>query len=68
MNLIPIIAKELGVEIGQEFNIILSDGNPSECNPYYFEEDRLCSREPNFTEPYLCRLITKDGLNIYKGE
>ena len=65
MNLIPIIAKELGVEIGQEFNIILSNGNPSMDNPYYFEEDRLCSRTQNFTELYLgCLIMGKYKIEI----
>lgn len=60
MNLIPEVAKLLGVEIGEEFDIILENCTPSSYGPYKFTEGGLesCCMTP-FNE-YIPPLIKGD--------
>lgn len=50
MNLIPMIAKELGVEIGEEFT--LSNESHDEGEYYYFNGHELCHHIPGKTPDY----------------
>lgn len=57
MNYIEQVANILGVETGQEFNIVLEDGTKSSYNPFHFTEDGLQAAGEKMDE-YLIELLT----------
>ena len=52
------VVKILGYEVGEEFNVILNDGNYSKHNPFKFTEKALLNNYNNRCNCYLVDIIT----------
>ena len=58
MNKMREVAKALGYEVGEEFNIILDDNKYSEYNPFKFSETNLVDEYGSVFTNYIGRIIT----------
>ena len=58
MNKIKEVAKLLGYEVGEEFNIICNDGKYSKYNPFKFTETDLLNNDNSRCTSYVVDLIT----------
>lgn len=57
MNYMKEVAEMLGVEIGEEFDIILPENIPSEYNPFKIGERGLVGKNGNLANDYLLTLL-----------
>ncbi|CAK7076063.1 MAG: hypothetical protein EUB_03909 [Eubacterium sp.] len=57
-NYMPEIAQMLGVEIGEEFDLILKDGVPSEYNPYKFTNETMVDCDGEDMLSWLYNILT----------
>ena len=53
-----VVEKVLPVGIGEEFNIILDDGNYSKFNPFKFTETDIINKDGDSFNDYIGRIIT----------
>ena len=60
MNYLKEVAKLLGCELGEEFNVIYDDGKYSKYNPFKFTETSLVDKDGDDTDIGLLHLITGD--------
>lgn len=58
MNYMKEVAKLLGYEVGEEFNIILDNGDYSKFNPYRFTDNDLVDKLGNNITSYIAYLVT----------
>lgn len=58
MNKIKKVAKVLGYEVGEEFNIIFGNGEYSEYNPFKFTETSLVDKDGEVVNNHIGCLIT----------
>ena len=58
MNKIKEVAKALGYEVGEEFNLIFTDGKYSRYNPFKFTETDLVDTFGGVFTNYIGRIIT----------
>lgn len=58
MNKMKEVAKLLGCELGEEFNLIFADGKYSRCNPFKFTEKALVDKDNGHCNSYVVDLIT----------
>ena len=54
------VAKLLGCELGEEFNVIYNDGKYSKYNPFKFTETSLVDKDGDDTDIGILQLITGD--------
>ena len=60
MNKMKEVAKALGYEVGEEFNLIFTDGKYSRYNPFKFTETDLVDTFGGVFTAYIGRIITQD--------
>ena len=60
MNKMKEVAKALGYEVGEEFNLIFTDGKYSRYNPFKFTETDLVDTFGGVFTNYIGRIITGD--------
>lgn len=58
MNKIKEVAKVLGYEVGEEFNIIFGNGEYSEYNPFKFTETSLVDKDGEVVNNHIGCIIT----------
>ena len=60
-NYMPEVAKMLGVEIGEEFDVLDEDGEIRDCGPYKFTNETIvnCLGHEANSWPLLCLLEGK---------
>ena len=58
MNYLKEVAKLLGCELGEEFNVIYDDGKYSKYNPFKFTETSLVDKDGDDTDIGILHLIT----------
>ena len=58
MNKMKEVAKALGYEVGEEFNLIFTDGKYSRYNPFKFTETDLVDTFGGVFTNYIGRIIT----------
>ena len=58
MNKMKEVAKALGYEVGEEFNLIFTDGKYSRYNPFKFTETDLVDKNGDVLTNYIGRIIT----------
>lgn len=58
MNKMKEVAKLLGYEVGEEFNIIFGDGKYSDYNPFKFTEKDLVDKDGDVINDHIGCLIT----------
>lgn len=58
MNKMKEVAKLLGCEVGEEFNVIYNTGSYSTYNPFKFTETSLVDKEGDDSDKILIRLVT----------
>ena len=58
MNYLKEVAKLLGCELGEEFNVIYNDGEYSPYNPFKFTETSLVDKDGDDSDIGLLHLIT----------
>ena len=58
MNYIKEVAKLLGYEIGEEFNVIYNTGEYSKYNPFKFTETSLVDKDGDNSNDYISNLLT----------
>ena len=60
MNKMKEVAKLLGCELGEEFNVIYNDGKYSKYNPFKFTETSLVDKDGDDSDIGILQLITGD--------
>ena len=59
-NYMSKVAEMLGVELGEEFNLVDKDGKPSAYNPYHIEEGGFIDCTGDDDAGFLAALLTGD--------
>ena len=58
MNKMKEVAKALGYEVGEEFNVTYNNGSYLNCNPFKFSETDIVNKDGDVFTDYLGRIIT----------